>query len=123
MVIGKSSSWINATRKLAIYLRDDFKCVYCTRSLHDVDPNYVTLDHIITKWQYKQWSIDAQQSFGSINATSNLITSCKSCNSSRKITSIETYALTHGPNTMARIKYQISLPLNMALAKSIMDAN
>ena len=41
-----TGQWIRADKRLAIYLRDRFTCLYCCRDLHDADPADVTLDHL-----------------------------------------------------------------------------
>lgn len=63
--------WIRPARRLAIYLRDSFTCIYCLRDLHGADPSDITLDHVIC------W-VD-----GGSNHESNLVTACRSCNSGR----------------------------------------
>jgi 5-methylcytosine-specific restriction endonuclease McrA len=63
--------WIRVNKRLAIYLRDHFQCIYCLKDLHDADPRDVTLDHIISK------------SDGGSNMADNLVTSCRSCNCAR----------------------------------------
>ena len=37
---------IRADLRLAIYLRDSFRCVYCCADLHGAAPSDVTLDHV-----------------------------------------------------------------------------
>lgn len=58
--------------RLAIYLRDSFRCVYCCADLHGVHPTDITLDHI------------KADSNGGTNKPSNLVTACRSCNCSRQ---------------------------------------
>ncbi len=67
-----SGSWIHKAVRLAIYLRDGFTCVYCLRDLHDANPFDVTLDHLMPR------------SLGGTHETTNLVTACRSCNSSRQ---------------------------------------
>jgi 5-methylcytosine-specific restriction endonuclease McrA len=66
-----TGQWITAKKRLAIYLRDSMTCVYCLTELHSADPRDITLDHLVCK-------VD-----GGTNAETNLITACRSCNSSR----------------------------------------
>lgn len=63
--------WIRPEKRLAIYLRDEFHCVYCNVNLHAADPFQITLDHVRAR------------NNGGNNHESNLITACRSCNSSR----------------------------------------
>ena len=58
--------------RLAVYLRDSFRCVYCCADLHGADPMDITLDHL------------KAQSDGGSNLPSNLVCACRSCNCSRQ---------------------------------------
>lgn len=62
----RGSNWIRRDKRVAIYVRDGFKCVYCGSS------ESLSLDHI------------KAVSKGGINCHRNLATSCISCNSSKK---------------------------------------
>lgn len=68
----KSSAWIRPDRRRAIYLRDGLACVYCGACQIAMPELRLTLDHII-----------ARSAGGGHNAM-NLVTCCKTCNSSRK---------------------------------------
>jgi 5-methylcytosine-specific restriction endonuclease McrA len=64
------SNWIDQVIRLAIYMRDDFKCVYCRRSLmRTVCPFDLTLDHLVPR------------ALGGDHSVKNLATACRSCNS------------------------------------------
>lgn len=65
-------AWITPKRRLALYLRDRFLCIYCLRDLHAADPRDVTLDHL-----------RCGHAAGN-HGNDNLITACRSCNSSRR---------------------------------------
>lgn len=67
-----TGQWIRADKRLAIYLRDSFRCVYCLRDLRDADPMDITLDHVRC------------QADGGSNHESNLVTACRACNCSRQ---------------------------------------
>lgn len=58
--------------RLAVYLRDSFRCVYCCGDLHAAHPTDITLDHIVP------------QADGGTNEPSNLVTACRACNCSRQ---------------------------------------
>jgi len=64
--------WIRSEKRLAIYLRDEFRCVYCGANMHGAAPADLTLDHVRPK------------SRGGSNEASNLVTACKSCNCARQ---------------------------------------
>lgn len=75
--------------RLALYLRDAFRCLYCCRDLHDAHPTDITLDHIIP-------SID-----GGGNESENLVTACRKCNCSRQDKPLARFA---GKETRADIR-------------------
>lgn len=61
-------NWIRQEKRLAIYLRDGEACTYCgATSATDI----MTLDHLLPHVA------------GGTNRESNLVTCCKTCNSSR----------------------------------------
>ena len=62
------SKWIRRSTRLAVYLRDDFTCLYCSRYLGD-SPQLLTLDHVLP--------ISKE---GRYNDVRNLATSCRNCN-------------------------------------------
>lgn len=67
-----SGNWITRILRLAIYLRDKFTCQYCLTDLHAADPFDITLDHINPR------------NNGGLHVPSNLVTACRSCNSSKR---------------------------------------
>jgi len=98
--------WIRSNVRLAIYLRDEFRCVYCGRDLHGAAPAEITLDHV------HPWSK------GGENDASNLITACRSCNCSRGARTVASYADAH---TRAAVKRQTARSMKKfrALANAI----
>jgi hypothetical protein len=62
-------NWARKDKRLAIVLRDGGCCVYCGATV--VDGATLTLDHI-TCWSH-----------GGSNDPDNLVTACRTCNSSR----------------------------------------
>jgi len=66
-----STSWINRDKRLAIYDRDDFKCLWCGKRLF-IGIDRLSLDHLKPRTKNGK------------HHESNLITSCESCNSSRQ---------------------------------------
>jgi hypothetical protein len=67
-----TGQWIRPNARLALYLRDGFRCLACTKDLHDADPRDITLDHVKPKAD------------GGSNLPANLYTCCRSCNCSRQ---------------------------------------
>lgn len=86
-----TGAWIRKDLRLAIYLRDGFRCVYCGRDLHGAPKEDVTLDHV---YPYSE---------GGENLPSNLVTACKSCNSQRGTRRLSQYADLH---TRAAVRRQ-----------------
>lgn len=96
--------WIRPEKRLAIYLRDGFCCVYCGRDLRNAGPREVHLDHITPR------------SLGGDNDAMNLITACAACNCARGNRAIEDYA---PGGALLRICDQRRKPINVALAKAL----
>jgi 5-methylcytosine-specific restriction endonuclease McrA len=102
-----TGSWCRPDLRLAIYLRDSFRCVYCLADLHGADPRDVTLDHVIAK-------VD-----GGSNKPENLITACRHCNCSRQDAPLKRFA---GPEALAHIKRNTARKIDRyrKLAKAIL---
>lgn len=81
--------WIRRERRLAIYLRDGFRCVYCLADLSNARPFDISLDHLTPKAD------------GGSNEPSNLVTACRHCNCSRGSLPLERFA---GPVTRRDIR-------------------
>jgi 5-methylcytosine-specific restriction endonuclease McrA len=103
-----TGQWIRADKRLAIYLRDRFTCIYCLRDLHDAAPTDITLDHLTC------------QSDGGSNHESNLITACRSCNCSRQDKPLNRFC---GAETRKHIKRNTSRSLTKyrTLAKALIS--
>ena len=71
-----SGSWITSKRRQGIYDRDHHRCVYCDTDLTDASSNEITLDHLLAR------------ALGGTNASRNLVTCCKSCNSAKNTLSV-----------------------------------
>jgi len=99
-------NWIRKERRLAIYIRDNFTCLYCGRDLKERAAGEIALDHLHCRVN------------GGGNENSNLITACRSCNSSRQDREWRQYA-TGG--AIERIEEQIRKPVNVKLAKALID--
>jgi len=99
--------WITPTRRLALYLRDRFICVYCLRDLHDADPRDVTLDHLVCGH------------FAGNHGSENLATCCRSCNSSRRDLPLARFA-SRDARAHIRRNTSRSMAKYLKLAKAIM---
>lgn len=93
MMAKLGGNWIDKVIRLAIYLRDDFKCAYCRRKLTGSRcPFDLTLDHLMPR------------ALGGDHSIKNLVTACRSCNSSKGARSYTTWAT---KKQRDRIKKQI----------------
>lgn len=106
-----SSSWITKSRRLAIYIRDGFCCQYCGADLRSCQPREMGLDHL-------EDLVDGGGHTGANHKSTNLVTVCRSCNSSRQDTPYTVFAAKF-PGSLERVECQRHAPVNLALAKSI----
>lgn len=67
------SKWIRPEKRLAIYHRDGFACVYCGAE------DKLTLDHL------------QPRELGGTHSEENLVSACVTCNSSRRDSSLRTW--------------------------------
>lgn len=100
------SRWIRPEKRLALYIRDGFSCAYCGRDLHNAAPSVVTLDHLLPRIA------------GGSNEATNLITACRTCNSSRQDKPWVSYATGGAVDRIEQLRHA---PLNLALAKAILE--
>lgn len=101
--------WIRQDKRLAIYLRDGFRCVYCREDMRGVNVHDLTLDHV-----------SGVLKNGRNNHESNLVLACRVCNSKRGALPIARFA---SVKTRALIKKQTSIKLDRfrKQAKQILD--
>lgn len=98
--------WIRRTRRLALYIRDGFRCVYCQTDLLDSGPKHITLDHV-----------DGTLVFGAaIHTNDNLVTCCHGCNRSKGESD---FAVWCERPALARVVRQTGLPVAGFLLISI----
>jgi hypothetical protein len=107
------SKWIRPARRLAIYARDGFACVYCGASGDGPTPVLLTLDH---------WVAGLNHSNG------NLLTACRPCNSGKQnFPNRQWYKVLRswGIDTkglLARVRRHLARPVNVALGKRLLAA-
>jgi len=103
-----TGQWIRPDARLAIYLRDGFRCLLCLKDLHDADPRDVTLDHVKPKAD------------GGSNKPDNLYCCCRSCNCARQATPLTRFA---GPETVRHIRRNLkrSMTSYRKLAKALIS--
>jgi len=107
-----SSSWIRKERRLAIYIRDGFSCCYCGSDLRNVVPAAMGLDHL-------EDLVNGGGHKGGNHKSTNLVTVCRSCNSSRQDTEYTEFAAKFA-GAMERIEVQRNAFVNIELAKSLL---
>jgi 5-methylcytosine-specific restriction endonuclease McrA len=76
-----TGTWCRPDLRLAVYLRDDFRCVHCGADLRCMPLRGRALDHVIPK------------SRGGGNDPGNVVTSCAGCNSRRQDRAIRNRAV------------------------------
>jgi 5-methylcytosine-specific restriction endonuclease McrA len=101
-----SGCWIRKERRLAIYIRDGFQCAYCGCDLKHAAPADITLDHLLPR------------SAGGTNESTNLVTACRSCNSSRGAKPWVDYAPGGAQDRINQLRNE---PINVPLAKALID--
>ena len=102
----QGSNWIRRDKRLAIYLRDQFQCVYCHRNLANAPARKRTLDHIIPVAR------------GGTNDAVNLCTACTTCNERKSNKTAWEYIT--NPATAERLRHLIATPINRTLAKAVL---
>jgi|SaaInlStandDraft_2_1057019.scaffolds.fasta_scaffold118348_2 hypothetical protein len=90
----QGSKWIRPAKRAAIYMRDDWKCVYCMKVVEvrftqsslkqSLGYDSATLDHVLAR------------ELGGTNDHRNLVTCCKACNSAKRASKVSLFMLTLG---------------------------
>jgi 5-methylcytosine-specific restriction endonuclease McrA len=106
-------NWITKSRRLGIYIRDGFQCAYCGRDLKNAAVADVTLDHLVPRNPLVSHG-------GGGNENTNLITACRSCNSSRQDKPWASYATGGARDRIETLRYQA---VNEKLSKAILDGS
>lgn len=101
-----SGCWIRKEKRLALYIRDSVRCLYCGADLRHAAPADITLDHLLPR------------SAGGSNVATNLATACRSCNSSRGAKPWLDYATGGARDRIEQLRHE---PLNIELAKAIIS--
>lgn len=96
--------WLRPAKRLAIYLRDNFRCSYCGKNLAGIPAALRSVDHVVPI------------ALGGTNDATNLITCCKRCNDRKQDQSAYSFA---SDEAFQYISMQLVKPLNIELAKQI----
>ena len=98
-------NWIRQEKRLAIYLRDGLACVYCDYTVEDGAT--LTLDHLKPK------------SKGGYHQSTNLVTCCFICNSSRGTRSLKHFCVSTDLYRYVRNCARRSIKKHLARAKEL----
>lgn len=104
-----SSSWITKSRRVGLYLRDHFTCLWCGRDLHGCKRAEIGLDHLAPR-SLSNGKPD--------HSDANLITTCRRCNSARGNRAWRDYA---PGGSQDRIEAAIARAVNVDLAEALLD--
>lgn len=110
----QGSKWIRPEKRLAIYARDGFCCVYCGASIESGAT--LTLDHVIA------------HALGGSNDAANLVTCCGECNSRKRDLSTRPWFAclrSRGIDTGKigpRIRRLLAKPIDVEAAKAMIAA-
>ena len=101
--------WIRVEKRAAIYERDGWECVYCGRGPRDARRMsqaavILSLDHLTPRSQ------------GGDNDARNIVTCCRTCNSSRQDREWQDFA---PGGAQERIAWLIEQPLDIDLGRAI----
>lgn len=105
---GRTSKWIRRARRLAIYIRDGFGCLYCGADLREAEPSGIHLDHLTPRVR------------GGSHKSTNLATACAGCNLARGDRPWREFAAETSPDAIARILRHRRRRLNLSLARAIL---
>ena len=101
----RGSGWITRPRRLALYLRDGFRCQYCGADLAGAPAERLTLDHLTAGH--------------ADHRDQNLVLACLSCNSARQDKPWRRYATGGAVERIVRQRRK-SIARFLALAREIL---
>lgn len=107
------SKWIRPEKRLAIYARDGFSCVYCGAAADELAEPFC-LDHVLPRCE------------GGTHHESNLVTACRFCNEAKAEgllgDFLATLEETVAAKTAARVVRQTRAPIDRAYGKALLRA-
>ena len=98
-------NWLRPEKRIAIHIRDGWKCVYCGMCLKEVAKGVRQIDHLIPV------------ACGGDNSAANLVSACAWCNNAK---SDEPFTEFVGRAIQNRICRLIAKPLDMPRAKALL---
>lgn len=115
--LNQGQNWIWPAKRLAIYTRDGFACCYCGRGVEE-EGVVLTLDHL-----------KAYSKGGALIDPTNLMTACRSCNSSRCDRPFTSFVRENAAKwgrepecILAYIRRHRAMPLDTKTSKKLLDA-
>lgn len=117
-----STRWCQKDKRTALYIRDQFTCLYCGVDLRDADPQDITLDHLEPRMLGEDGRprVKVTADGRPINDASNLVTACRACNCSRGCRPWREFA---PGGAQIRIVAQVARPVNYALARALISGS
>jgi len=106
--MSRASNFVTKPIRLAIYNRDDCQCIICGER----DINKLSLDHIVAEAK------------GGTHATSNLVTMCISCNSSKRDMPLKAFCMKKGyswPAIRAKVNRAKRASIDTQVAKQAIN--
>lgn len=118
----KNSRWCQRRKRVGIYLRDGFTCLYCGTDLRDAAPATLTLDHLEPRLLDDAGKPRVRRCADGrpINDATNLVTACRPCNCSRGAKPWREFA---PGGAILRIERAVAQPINHALARALCDGS
>lgn len=111
MPSNKGMDWIRLEKRMAIYARDGFHCIWCKAPARDNLGYGLTLDHVYVDGSNKHY---------------NLVTCCVSCNSARQRLLLQDWLETISKRTWQpqeliahRVLVALGTPLDLAAGKQL----
>lgn len=101
--------WIRDERRIAIYVRDHYRCVYCGAG------ERLTLDHVNPR--------STAGVLGRANGSGNLVTSCRPCNREKGETRLGRWVRRRfngtAPQIISHVARQVVQPVDLGRAKQL----
>jgi 5-methylcytosine-specific restriction endonuclease McrA len=98
-------NWIRQEKRLALYMRDNFSCLYCNKGIESDEGMRLSLDHV--------------KHFEG-NHESNLVTACMDCNQAKSCWSLKSFLkkLPHPERVMKRVERALATPIAELLVEA-----
>lgn len=115
------ASWISRKKRMKIYDRDAYTCIYCGKQCKQGDTRFdsnpgamATLDHIVSQKELAAASTDDKDFSSKRRDAKNLVVACMSCNSTKRHTPLYVFCQQQNLNyatILAEISRRISIQI------------